>query len=63
MLEAGSIVCSANICVALIRFQLMEVVVQQILFNLGSSQRKAQPNRPELYSRLVFIEIDRADVS
>jgi len=41
VLEAGSIVCSASICVALIRFQFMEVVVQQVSFNLGSSQRKA----------------------
>ena len=47
MLEAGSIVCSASICVALIRFQLMEIVVQQVSFNLGSSQRKAQANRPD----------------
>ena len=47
MLEAGSILCSASICVALIRFQFMEVVVQQVLFNLGSSQRAAQANRPE----------------
>lgn len=47
MREAGSIVCSASICVALIRFQFMEVVVQQVSFNLGSSQRKPQAIRPE----------------
>ncbi len=47
MLEAGSVVCTASICVALIRFQLMEVVVQQVSFNLGSSQRKAQANSLE----------------
>ena len=41
MLEACGVVCSASICVALIQFQLMEVVVQQVLFNLDSSQRKA----------------------
>ena len=37
VLEAGSVVSSASIYVALIRFQFMEVVVQQVSFNLGSS--------------------------
>lgn len=37
MLEAGRIMDGASICIALIQFQFIEVVVEQVLFNLGSS--------------------------
>lgn len=45
MLETDSIVCSVSICVALVRFQFMKIVVQQISFNLSFSQRKTQATR------------------
>ena len=47
MLEADIIMCNVTICVALIRIQLMEVVLQEVLFNLSSSQWKAQATRSE----------------
>lgn len=39
VLEGCRIVCGARICVALIQFQFTEVVVQQVLFDLGSNKR------------------------
>lgn len=39
MLRACSITCGASICFALIRFQFPEVIIQQILLDLGLCQQ------------------------
>lgn len=39
VLKASGIMDGARICVALIQLQFVEVIVQQVSFNLGSSQR------------------------